>query len=60
MFNGREWNWAYALLGAAFGSIAGYVNYVRTGSAWWWLAAPVLTILFAWRHPDDEDGPPVD
>ena len=60
MFHGWEWSWGRALLGAVFGFIAAYQNYIHSGSAWWWLAFPGLTIMFAWRHPDDEDGPPVD
>jgi len=50
-----EFSWGRAILGAALGVLAGYQNHVRSGSALWWLAVPVLVIVIGWRHDSDDD-----
>jgi len=56
MLDGWEFSWPRALLGAAIGGIAGYRNSANGGSALWWLALPLLALVFGWRHESDDDN----
>ena len=57
MMEGWEFSWGRAILGAAIGGLAGFKGSADSGSILWWLALPVLVLVYGWRHEsDDDDG----